>query len=182
MDSQCDRRCVLVEHGSQRRGRGARWNPHRPVRRAISDERRTVAAAGLFALMSQVQSLPAFYAIWLGLGVVMAAVLYDAAFTVITAQFGTSARKAITTLTLAGGFASTVFWPLTQWLVASLRMAQRRRNTRAAQPRDLCSAALAAAEVRPALRPRTPTEGETPAPMRRHCARLFAVAGSCFWQ
>jgi MFS family permease len=80
----------------------------------------SVAAAGLLALMSQVQSLPAFYAIWLGLGVVMAAVLYDAAFTVITAQFGTSARKAITTLTLAGGFASTVFWPLTQWLVASL--------------------------------------------------------------
>jgi MFS family permease len=80
----------------------------------------SVAAAGMLALMSQVQSLPAFYAIWLGLGVVMAAVLYDAAFTVITAQFGTSARKAITTLTLAGGFASTVFWPLTQSLVASL--------------------------------------------------------------
>src|SRR3954470_2283976 len=39
----------------------------------------SISAAALLALMSQVQSLRAFYALWLGLGVVMAAVLYDAA-------------------------------------------------------------------------------------------------------
>ncbi len=50
----------------------------------------------------------------------MGAVLYDPAFTVITASFGASARKGITALTLAGGFASTVFWPLTQALITSL--------------------------------------------------------------
>jgi MFS family permease len=77
-------------------------------------------AAAMLALLSQTASLPAFYAIWVGLGLAMGAVLYDPAFTVITASFGASARKGITVLTLAGGFASTVFWPLTQTLIASL--------------------------------------------------------------
>jgi MFS family permease len=49
----------------------------------------------------------------------MGAALYDPAFTVITQSFGVNARKGITALTLAGGFASTVFWPLTQALIAS---------------------------------------------------------------
>jgi MFS family permease len=80
----------------------------------------SIAAAALLALLSQATTLAAFYAIWLGLGVAMAAVLYEPAFTVITASFGVHARKGITALTLAGGFASTVFWPLTQALVAAL--------------------------------------------------------------
>jgi predicted MFS family arabinose efflux permease len=50
----------------------------------------------------------------------MSAVLYEPAFAVITACFGADARKGITTLTLPGGLASTVFWPLTQALVAAL--------------------------------------------------------------
>lgn len=80
----------------------------------------SVLGAVMLALMSQVSSLPAFYAVWIGLGIAMGAVLYDPAFTVITACFGVNARKGITTLTLAGGFASTVFWPLTQALIAAL--------------------------------------------------------------
>jgi predicted MFS family arabinose efflux permease len=50
----------------------------------------------------------------------MGAVLYEPAFTVITASFGVHARKGITALTLVGGFASTVFWPLTQELITLL--------------------------------------------------------------
>jgi len=46
--------------------------------------------------------------------------LYEPAFAVIYATFGADARKGITALTLTAGFASTVFWPLTQWLVSSL--------------------------------------------------------------
>ena len=79
----------------------------------------SVMAAVMLALLSQTNSLPAFYAVWIGLGIAMGAVLYDPAFTVITACFGADARKGITVLTLAGGFASTVFWPLTQLLIAS---------------------------------------------------------------
>jgi MFS family permease len=78
----------------------------------------SVAGAALLALLSQVQSVFALYAVWAGLGVVMAATLYDPAFAVITRLFASNYRRAITTLTLFGGFASTVFWPLTQFLIA----------------------------------------------------------------
>ena len=80
----------------------------------------SLAAAVLFLLLSRVETLTAFYAIWVGLGFAMSMTLYEPAFAVITACFGGSARKGITALTLAGGFASTVFWPLTQFLIAEL--------------------------------------------------------------
>ena len=80
----------------------------------------SLLAVAMLLLLSQTTSLPAFYAIWIGLGIAMGAVLYDPAFAVITACFGADARKGITALTLVGGFASTVFWPLTQSLVATL--------------------------------------------------------------
>ncbi len=77
----------------------------------------SLLAAVMLALLSQTTSLAAFYAIWVGLGFAMGAVLYDPAFTVITASFGAYARKGITVLTLVAGFASTVFWPLTHMLI-----------------------------------------------------------------
>lgn len=44
-------------------------------------------------------------------------VLYDAAFAALAQRAGASARQRITQLTLIGGFASTVFWPLTALLL-----------------------------------------------------------------
>ena len=80
----------------------------------------SLAAAVLLALLSQVESLPALYAVWAGLGVAMAATLYEPAFAVITQVFASGFRRALTVLTLFGGFASTVFWPLTTWLIERL--------------------------------------------------------------
>jgi predicted MFS family arabinose efflux permease len=80
----------------------------------------SLAAALLLALLSRTESLAAFYLIWIGLGACMAATLYEPAFAVIYRSFGEDARKGITALTLVAGFASTVFWPFTEWLVASL--------------------------------------------------------------
>lgn len=80
----------------------------------------SLAAAVLLALLSRVNSAPALYAVWAGLGCAMAATLYDPAFAVITRLFAVNYRRAITALTLFGGFASTVFWPLTQFLIAEL--------------------------------------------------------------
>jgi MFS family permease len=74
----------------------------------------------LLLIWAQVESLWAFYLIWLLIGVSMAGVLYEPAFAVLTATFGADARRAITALTLVGGFASTVFMPLTQLLIATL--------------------------------------------------------------
>jgi MFS family permease len=77
----------------------------------------SAAAAVLLAALSQVQSLSALYAIWLGLGVAMAATLYEPAFVVIAQVYRLGYRRALTVLTLFGGLASTLFWPLTTVLI-----------------------------------------------------------------
>jgi MFS family permease len=61
-----------------------------------------------------------YYAVWMVLGVAMAASLYDPAFATLGRIFGGNARAPITTLTLAGGFASTVSWPATQFLIDAI--------------------------------------------------------------
>ncbi len=74
----------------------------------------------LFAALSQVHTLWAFYLVWAGLGACMALVLYEPAFAVIVAAWPHDYRRRIGMLTLTGGLASTVFWPLTHGLVAVL--------------------------------------------------------------
>ena len=73
-------------------------------------------AAGL-ACMALAPSLPFYLLAWAVLGAGMGSALYDAAFSTLGTLYGVRARGAITTLTLFGGFASTVCWPLSAWLV-----------------------------------------------------------------
>jgi len=80
----------------------------------------SLGAVLLLAAFSQVTSLPALYLVWAALGAAMGLTLYEPAFASLALVFRADLRKAITVLTLAGGFASTVFWPLTQWLESSL--------------------------------------------------------------
>jgi len=80
----------------------------------------SIGAALLLAVFSQVTSTAALYAVWAALGFVMGLTLYEPAFASLALVFRADLRKAITVLTLAGGLASTVFWPLTQWLASSL--------------------------------------------------------------
>jgi hypothetical protein len=76
-------------------------------------------ALGLVALTYA--SHPVTYlAAWMLLGVAMAASLYDPAFATLGRIFGARARQPITVLTLAGGFASTVSWPVTYALLKPL--------------------------------------------------------------
>src|ERR1019366_10325959 len=57
---------------------------------------------------------------WMVLGVAMSANLYDSAFATLGRIFGAGARRPITALTLAGGFASTVSWPATHFLIEAV--------------------------------------------------------------
>ena len=63
-------------------------------------------------------NLPVFVAAWLVTGLAMGAGLYDPAFATLGRLYGEHARSAITHLTLFGGFASTVCWPLSALFVA----------------------------------------------------------------
>lgn len=78
-----------------------------------------IGALGLFLIVHAAQSV-AYYAVWMILGVAMAANLYDSAFATLGRIFGIGARRPITALTLAGGFASTVSWPATHFLLESV--------------------------------------------------------------
>ncbi|WP_238120986.1 MULTISPECIES: MFS transporter [unclassified Xanthobacter] len=55
---------------------------------------------------------------WCLMGLGMAASLYDAAFATLGHLYGAAARRPITLLTLWGGFASTVCWPVSAALEA----------------------------------------------------------------
>jgi MFS family permease len=74
----------------------------------------------LLLAWAQVETPWVFYVIWALIGASLAGVLYEPAFAVLTATFGPDARRAITAMTLVGGFASTVFMPLTQFLIATV--------------------------------------------------------------
>ncbi|MFG2084803.1 MULTISPECIES: MFS transporter [unclassified Spirillospora] len=65
-------------------------------------------------------NLVCFAAAWLLAGVAMAAVLYQPAFAALTRYYAPHHLRALTTLTLVAGLASTVFAPLTDALSAHL--------------------------------------------------------------
>lgn len=64
-----------------------------------------------------VDSLAGLYAAWTLIGLGMAGTLYPPVFAVVTRRFPHGYRRAIITLTFLGGLASTVFIPLTDWLI-----------------------------------------------------------------
>ncbi len=61
--------------------------------------------------------LPVYLLSWVVVGAGMGTGLYDAAFAALGKLYGREARGPITNLTLFGGFASTVCWPLSAYLV-----------------------------------------------------------------
>jgi predicted MFS family arabinose efflux permease len=75
-----------------------------------------ISSLGLFGL-SMAASPAAYLAVWIVLGAGLGASLYDPAFATLGRIFGAAARRPITILTLAGGFASTVGWPTTHVLL-----------------------------------------------------------------
>ncbi|MSP46539.1 MAG: MFS transporter [Xanthobacteraceae bacterium] len=78
-----------------------------------------VSALGLLGL-AYARTPAAYLAVWVVLGAGLGASLYDPAFATLGRIFGAAARRPITFLTLAGGFASTVGWPATHLLIQSV--------------------------------------------------------------
>jgi hypothetical protein len=73
-------------------------------------------AAGLLGI-GLAPALPVYLAAWVLLGIGMGTGLYDAVFAALGRMYGSEARTPITNLTLFGGFASTVCWPLSAFMI-----------------------------------------------------------------
>jgi MFS family permease len=73
-------------------------------------------AAGL-GTVGLAPSLAVYLAGWVLIGAGMGAGLYDAVFAALGRAYGSAARGPITSLTLFGGFSSTVCWPLSALMI-----------------------------------------------------------------
>ncbi|HYW13283.1 MAG TPA: MFS transporter [Longimicrobium sp.] len=77
----------------------------------------SILAALLLLAWSRVRTLEGFYLLSAGLGLAMAAVLYEPAFAVVASWFHRLRGRALTVLTFIAGFASVIFVPLATGLV-----------------------------------------------------------------
>ena len=81
-----------------------------------------ITAAALLVAWTFIPGVLALYVVWTGLGVCMAATLYEPAFVIVGRAYDDPARRlrALAVVTLFGGLASTVFLPVTALLVSAL--------------------------------------------------------------
>lgn len=78
-------------------------------------------ATALCFAWAHVQGPATLYAVWFGMGLAMAATLYEPAFAAVVSWFATRGRdRALLTLTLVAGLASTIFMPIEAWLMERL--------------------------------------------------------------
>ncbi len=116
-----------------------------------------LAAIGVLG-WSQATQVWMLYPVWAVLGVAMAATLYDPAFAVLTQRYPERYREGITTLTLVGGFASTLSFPAVAALLhAGLDWRQTLRGLAALL---LAVAALHAWALRGAMRVAGPPQAD----------------------
>src|SRR5207247_2359333 len=75
---------------------------------------------GVMVSWSRIESLPGLYVVWFLMGLAMAATLYEPAFAAIVGWFSQHRDRALLTLTLVAGLASTIFVPIETALLARM--------------------------------------------------------------
>lgn len=96
---------------------GRRLDEHGP--RLVMSAGAVIGTIGLI-IVAAAPDLLVFTVGWVVCGFGQSAVLYQAAFTVITRRHGDRRRRAMTIVTLAGGLASTIFAPIVAGMLAVL--------------------------------------------------------------
>jgi len=145
----------------------------------------SLVGALLVVAWSQVHELLLFYLVWIGIGLAMACVLYEAAFTVVTKWFRERRRQALTAVTLFGGWASFVFSPLSNWLIDA--QGWRHALITLAIVLGVGTVPLHALFLRPAPARDEPealavAAGDPPAPLAEPAVAAGAAVGSsAFW-
>ncbi|WP_186389096.1 MFS transporter [Stappia sp. TSB10P1A] len=140
----------------------------------------SVLAGLLLLAWSQVEEIAAFYVVLAGLGMLQAATLYEPAFAVVARRVGPlRARGGITTLTLWGGFASTVFIPIIQLLIET--QGWRGALMVMAAVNGLLCAALYFAAINPARDAPAPVHEDGSAPLSGRHAVAAAMRRPSYW-
>ena len=80
----------------------------------------SILGVALVLVWSQVREIGTFYVLWVLMGLCWSATLYSPAFATITAHFRERRTQALTLVTLMAGLASTIFYPLTAWLISQM--------------------------------------------------------------
>lgn len=78
----------------------------------------TLLGIASLLVLSQVQTLLQFYAVWLVLGLSMSASLYEPCFANLIRHLTDKAKPTITRITLLAGLAGTVAFPTAHWLTS----------------------------------------------------------------
>jgi predicted MFS family arabinose efflux permease len=133
----------------------------------------------LMLAWSRVESLWALYAIWCGLGLATSAILYEPAFVAVVQWFEHHRERALLTLTLAAGLASTIFMPIEAWLVT--RVGWRATLLTLGIVLGIVTIPLHAAMLRPAPRPTRRTPSDVPIPAIPGASLAEASRTATFW-
>ncbi len=134
----------------------------------------SVGAASALLICGLAQSTIAFLGGMILVELASAFVLYATAFAFLAQTTGANAQRSITYLTLIAGFALTIFWPLTSWLLGamtgtrSICSLQRSISLSACHSTSGCRAS-------PASRRR---DRQRPWPLRRRCASTMPAWSS----
>src|SRR3984957_2440469 len=75
-----------------------------------------MATAGGCLALAASRNLVSYYGAWIVIGVAMRLTFYDAAFAVLARIGGPEAKRPISQITLLGGLASTILWPIGEGL------------------------------------------------------------------
>jgi MFS family permease len=139
---------------------------------------------GIFALglvlLALAQGPWGLFAAWAVLGLAMGAGLYEAAFATLVRLYGQAARNPITGITLIAGFASTVGWPLSAWMLS--QHGWRGACLGWAALHLLVGLPLNALLPRVARPPRRPPRQPPPRRRRRQCSRPRPRRSARWWR
>jgi MFS family permease len=129
---------------------------------------------------ARVESVGALYAVWFGMGFALAATLYEPAFVAVVSWFATRNRdRALLTLTLVAGLASTIFMPIEAWLL--VRLGWRMTVTLLAMVLGVITIPLHALVLRRAPAEPAPAPGAAARPAQASLAPAAAVRTPIFW-
>ncbi|RPH43899.1 MAG: MFS transporter [Burkholderiales bacterium] len=77
----------------------------------------SLLAGAMLLVLARIEGVVGLYAVWIAIGAATAAILYEPAFAILIRRWPDDYRRSLIAMTFLGGLASTVFIPLSAWLI-----------------------------------------------------------------